>query len=485
MKITRFVRTQLIIFAIVTVISLIAMAVYYIRIPQMAGIGKYSVTLNLPTTGGIYENANVSFRGVNVGKVSSVSLTDNGVEAKLDIESSAKIPANSAAAIRSVSAVGEQYVEFLPSGDGSGAQLYNGSVVHSDDVPVEISTMLDQATALLNKVSDTKLRALMDEAFTAFNGTGDQLARLLDSMVLLVNDANKNSDATIDLVRQAGVILQTQSSTSDQIRSWTSDVTKVTDQLRANRPEITDILAKGPGVANQSQQLFASMNQSVPLLVDNLSTAARTLALYHPNLRQVVVLYPRLINSLSTVVNTGDTDRYGANVDFALGFQDPGTCTMGFMSFKEWRGGAAQTARDLPPGMLCRVPQDSNLAVRGARNFPCVEFPGRRAPSPAECRTGYKPKGENVPFPNGLPFGLKLPASQQKKKGTTSTVQPAGQIVPGTPSSYSAEPAVYATTYDPKTGDYIGPDGKTYNAGLGSDSRGKDTTWQSLIAPNP
>lgn len=39
MKITRFVRMQLTIFAIVTVVSIIAMAVYHIRVPQMAGIG--------------------------------------------------------------------------------------------------------------------------------------------------------------------------------------------------------------------------------------------------------------------------------------------------------------------------------------------------------------------------------------------------------------------------------------------------------------
>lgn len=490
MKITRFVRIQLVIFAIVTVISIVAMAVFYMRIPQMFGVGKYTVTLNLPSTGGLYQNANVSFRGVNVGKVASVTLTDTGVAAKLDIDSSAKIPADSAASVRSVSAVGEQYVDFTPPADeNSDTRLHNGSEVSSDQVPVEISTMLDQATALLNKVSDTKLQALMDEAFQAFNGTGEQLQRLLDSMVLLVDDANKNSDATIDLVRQAGDILGTQSATQGDIRSWIADATKVTDQLRANRPEITDILSKGPSVASQTQQLFASMNQSIPLLVDNLSPVSRTLAVYHPNLQQIVVLYPRLMNTLVTVVNTGDTDRYGANVDFALGFQDPGTCTVGFLPWNKWRSGAAQTPQDLPPGMLCRVPQNSQVAVRGARNFPCVEYPGRRAPSPAECRTGYKAVGENVAFPEGLPFGLKLPNGKQPQssklpeaKGTTV---PQGNIVPGTPAAYSSAPAVYGTTYDPKTGDYIGPDGKTYNAGLGSDSQGKDTTWQSLVTPSP
>ncbi|AZG47926.1 MCE family protein [Gordonia insulae] len=469
MKITRFVRIQLLIFSIVTIISLIVMAVFYIRIPSMFGVGEYRVELKLPSTGGLYQNANVSFRGVNVGKVTAVRLTENGVVADLSIGNGTEIPVSSQAAVRSVSAIGEQYVEFTPVPNGPTGHLTNGSVITSGDVPVEISTMLDQANALLDKVGDTKLRAVMDEAFVAFNGTGEQLQRLLDSMTLLVDDATKNTDQLLALVDQAGPLLATQSSTSDAIRSWTADVTKFTDQLRANNPEVTDILAKGPSTAAQTQELFSSMDQTLPMLIANLGVASKTLAVYHPNLQQIVVIYPRLIAALITALNT-ENGNYGANVDFALGFQDPGTCTMGFLPSSQWRSPAIQTPRDLPPGMLCRVPQDSNLAVRGARNFPCAEFPGRRAPTPEECRTGYTPKGENVPFPNGVPFGLKLPG------------QPArGETTQATPSSYRPGAAVYATPYDPKTGDYIGPDGKTYNAGLGQDSRGQGSTWQSLI----
>lgn len=468
MKITRFVRIQLLIFAIVTVIAMVAMAIYYVRLPGMFGIGQYRVQLDLPTSGGLYENANVSFRGVNVGKVESVRLTPTGVEATLSIDSDSKIPASSTASVRSVSAIGEQYVEFTPKPNGQSGNLYDGSVVTSDDVPVEISTMLNQADALLSDIDNTQLRSAMDEAFRAFNGTGEALQRLLDSMTLLVGDAAKNTDVTIKLVQQAGPLLATQTATADDIRTWTSQATEFTDQLRANRPELVDILNKGPGVATQSQDLFSSMNQSLPMTIANLNVAAKTMAVYLPNLQQIVVLYPRVLAELYTAMNTG-SPRYGANVNFSLGFQDPGTCTVGFLPYTDWRFGNAQTARDVPPGMLCRVPQDSNLAVRGARNFPCVEFPGRRAPTPEECRTGYKPVSDNnSPFPQGLPF----PSPWSK---------PAGNVTQGTPTEHSSQPAVYATGYDPDSGDFIGPDGKTYNAGLGQKSQGQSNTWQSLI----
>jgi phospholipid/cholesterol/gamma-HCH transport system substrate-binding protein len=373
-----------------------------------------------------------------------------------------------------VSAVGEQYVEFMPNPDEPATgNLKDGSVVSNGTVPVEVGTLLDQANALLAQIQDTRLRRVMDEAFNAFNGTGEDLQRLLDSMSLLVGDANKNSDAIVKLIEQAAPLLETQSATVDDIRAWTADLAVVTDQLRANDPEVRDIINKGPGVSKQTQELFASMNQSLPLLFSNLNTTARTLAIYHPNLRQIVVIYPRLMAALISALNNEDL-RNGANVDFALGFQDPGTCTVGFLPMTPDRNASVQTPRDLPPGMLCRVPQDSNVGVRGTRNFPCVEIPGRRAPTPAECRTGYQSLGENVPLPRGLP-GVDVPQ---------------GFLTTGTAGADDGEPSVYATTYDPVSGDYIGPDGKTYNAGTGTTGAGTgtggqpqedNTQWQSLI----
>ncbi|MGB6040621.1 MAG: MCE family protein, partial [Gordonia sp. (in: high G+C Gram-positive bacteria)] len=361
----------------------------------------------------------------------------------------------------------------------SSSNLTDGDQVKVTEIPVEISSMLDQADALLNAVGDSQIRSVMDEAFLAFNGTGEDLQRLMDSMTLFVGELDKNVDTTVDLVRQAGPLLATQNRTADDIRSWTKDLVTVTDQLRASRPDVSDILAKGPGVASQTQALFESMNTSFPLAVSNLKVAAHTQSVYLPNLQQIVVLYPRVLSALITAINSG-SNRHGPNVNFGLGFQDPPACTVGFMPPDQWRFPSVQDARELPPGLLCRLPQDSQTAVRGARNFPCAEFPGRRAPTPAECRTGFKPDPQrNLAFPNGLP-GTNLP------KDPKPANKPSSYVVPGTPTDYDPSPAVYATTYDPETGQFIGPDGKTYVTSENDSAKAKNKsgTWTDLIT-NP
>ncbi|WP_342215803.1 MlaD family protein, partial [Nocardia farcinica] len=61
------------------------MAGTYVLLPAMFGIGRYEVTVLLAATGGLYEHANVAYRGTNVGRVQEVRLTPDGVAAKLSI----------------------------------------------------------------------------------------------------------------------------------------------------------------------------------------------------------------------------------------------------------------------------------------------------------------------------------------------------------------------------------------------------------------
>jgi phospholipid/cholesterol/gamma-HCH transport system substrate-binding protein len=79
--------------------------------------------------------------------------------------------------------------------------------------------------------------------------------------------------------------------------------------------------------------------------------------------------------------------------DFALTISDPPSCTVGFLPPSQWRNPADTTTIDTPDGLYCKLPQDSPLAVRGARNYPCMGHPGKRAPTVQLCDDpkGFQP----------------------------------------------------------------------------------------------
>ncbi|MDJ0360088.1 MlaD family protein [Rhodococcus sp. H29-C3] len=444
MMLTRFVRVQLIIFSILTVIGLVAMATQYVGAPALVGIGRYTVTVQLPTTGGLYPYANVTYRGTTVGEVQTVELTPDGVDAKMSIDSDYSIPEDVDAEVKSVSAVGEQYVDLIPR-SSDGPALSNGDVIPVDrsSVPQDVGPMLDQADTLLRSISDTRLRTVVDESFKAFNGAGPDLQKLIDSTRLFVQEASDNSGETIQLLDQLGPLLDGQVVSSDAIRSWTSNLATFTDQLRTSDPDLRAILEKGPNAAATANKLFQDLQPTLPILLANLVSIGEVGVIYNAGIEQILVLYPPITAALMTAAGSGPADE-GAIVDFQLEVNDPPACTTGFLPADQRRDPSEMSVPDTPADLFCKTDQSDSAAVRGSRNLPCMEFPGRRGPTPEVCRSeaGYVPLGNNPPW------------------GPVEQGEPSYTEIPSGESSLT--PAVAARPYDPQTGMYVAPGGVAY-----------------------
>ncbi|MGB2921391.1 MAG: MCE family protein, partial [Mycobacterium sp.] len=188
----RTARIQLFTVAVITVLAVSALATYYLRVPAMLGIGAYNITADFVAGGGLYQNANVTYRGVTVGRVVAVTVSDDGVGAQMRINSDAKLPANVTATVKSVSAVGEQYVDLVPPHDPASALLHDGSRIDRQQTAIgqDIAGLLQAADALVSSVGSSRLQDLLRETFKAFNGSGPELARLIQSARLLVDEAN-------------------------------------------------------------------------------------------------------------------------------------------------------------------------------------------------------------------------------------------------------------------------------------------------------
>jgi hypothetical protein len=93
---TRLVRNQLIIFTIAGIIGVVVMVLGYMRVPTLLGIGHLTVKLEMPASGGLYRFSNVTYRGVEVGKVTEIKpVNGNHVESDSLAKQDAKNPIHS------------------------------------------------------------------------------------------------------------------------------------------------------------------------------------------------------------------------------------------------------------------------------------------------------------------------------------------------------------------------------------------------------
>ena len=377
---TRFVRNQLIIFTIASIVGVAVMLFTYMQVPTLLGIGRINVKLELPAAGGLYNFSNVTYRGVQIGRVTDVKLTENGAEATLTLDTSPKVPADLQAEVRSVSAVGEQYVDLRPRTD-SGPYLKDGSVISKENatIPQAVGPMLDQVSSLVDSIPKDRLSDLLDESFKAFNGAGPDFQSLIDSGSKLTGDLNGVSDQTRDLIDNSGPLLDSQAETADSIRTWARSLSGVTAQIAQNDPQVRAILQQGPGFAQEVSTLLNDVKPTLPILLANLTTLGQILVTYNPSLEQLLVLLPEVIANQQSF-GLGHNNPTGLPAgDFALTVADPPACTVGFLPPSQWRSPEDQTAIDTPDGLYCKLPQDSPLNVRGARNYPCMAHPGKRA----------------------------------------------------------------------------------------------------------
>ncbi|ULE31784.1 MCE family protein [Mycobacterium sp. IDR2000157661] len=391
MLLTRFVRNQLIIFTIASIVGVSVMVFTYMQLPALLGIGHIQVTLELPAAGGLYRFSNVTYRGVQVGEVREVTLTEKGAEAKLTLGTSPKIPADLEAAVRSVSAVGEQYVDLRPR-TNSGPYLRDGSVIPMSEatIPQPVGPMLDQVSKLVDSIPGDRLSDLLDESFKGLNGAGEDFQSLLDSSSNITDYLNDVSDQSRALIDDSGPLLESQAESAEAIRTWSRSLAGITEQVAQDDPQVRAILQRGPGFAQEVSQLLTQVKPTLPILLANLTTLGQILVTYNPALEQLLVLLPAVIASQQSFGLPKNNPTGLPLSDFTLTVADPNSCTVGFLPPSRWRNPADTTTVDTPDGLYCKLPQDSPIAVRGARNYPCIEHPGKRAPTVEICND---PKG--------------------------------------------------------------------------------------------
>ncbi len=409
--IDRLTRLQLMIFGIVTVLTVGAISTFYLHLPAAVGIGVYHVKADFEAGGGLYQNANVTYRGVTVGRVDSVGLSPDGVVANMRLNSNTAIPENVIATVKSVSAVGEQYVDLVPPEDPSSNRLRNGSTISQQNTRVgqDIAGLLHEADTLVSSVSNSRLQDLLRESFKAFNGSGPELARLIQSSRLLIDEANANYGETTQLIDQAGPFLEAQMRSGDDIRSLAEGLARFTGEVAGADAQLRTTLKTVPGATSEANTAFSGIRPSFPVLAANLANFGRIGVIYSKSIEQALVIFPALMAALNTVAGGVPTDE-GGKLDFKVDLGDAPPCLTGFVPATQIRSPADETLRELPPDLYCKTAHNDPSVVRGARNYPCQEFPGKRAPTVQLCRdpNGYVPIGTNPwrgpPVPYGTPI---------------------------------------------------------------------------------
>lgn len=122
----------------------------------------------------------VKLRGVEIGRVGSVSSAPGGAELVLEIDRDQleRIPANVHALIKSTTVFGAKYVELVAPQSPSSVRLAAGDVIDARGVTTEVNTVFEGLDSLLSQIDVADLNTTLTVLARSLQGRGETISDL-------------------------------------------------------------------------------------------------------------------------------------------------------------------------------------------------------------------------------------------------------------------------------------------------------------------
>lgn len=339
---TRGVKVRLVTFVVLAAVGIVYIAATYLGIVDKVLGRGLTVHATLPKSGGLFVGSEVDYRGVKVGKVTSMQVTRDGVRLTMLLKDGTELPTDSSFHVANLTAVGEQYLDFEPTST-AGPYAANGHtfVGSAASLPVSTDEILINLSTFVNSLHPKDLRTVVHELGTMFTGNAENLGTLIDSAGKFVRQAKAHEDDTIGLLDSGGAVLKTQQQHKGDIKAFAKGLADISATLKQSDPQLRTILQGGTSAVREVNSLLSGLEPTLPLFISNLVTVNQVATARLPALEQMLVAFP-LLGATGFTGTPGDGFGH-LNMQFAYTLP---VCTEGYLPAKDWP--SPLDTRDLP-----------------------------------------------------------------------------------------------------------------------------------------
>jgi len=356
------IRVRLVLFAMLAVVAITHAGVRYAGLGGSLVNETIRVSVDLPESGGLYAGSQVTMRGQGVGEVTDVVLSKDGVQALIEVDADRDIPKTVQATVRNRSAVGEQYLDLVPSGESTDV-LKDGSTVGRAQtaVPVSEEELLDSLDDFVDDVPRQDLRTVVSELGDGYAGTGKNIQALIDGSTTLLTEARRSLPQSLRLTADSLRVLQTQADTQTEIRVSSKEFRRVFGTLAQRDPQLRRIIADAAPLSTELVRLTQSLSPVLPAFLSQMSALSGLTSLHLPAIEQALVAIPYALAGATNGVR-------GGRAQFVLvASPDPPVCQAGYLPPEQWRSPYDVQSLPLAFGLECA---ERGKVQRGARYAP-------------------------------------------------------------------------------------------------------------------
>ncbi|MCV7275756.1 MCE family protein [Mycolicibacter arupensis] len=243
------------------------------------------VTVTSPRAGLVMEqDAKVKYRGIQVGKVKSIAYQGDQAKLSLAIDSSAmhQIPSNAAVHIAGNTIFGAKSVEFIPPPVPSGAALRNGANVPATAVQLEVNTLFQKLTDVLDKIDPVQLNGSVSALAEGLRGNGDNLGALLSGLNSYLGKFNPKLPQLQTGFAKTAIVGNIYGDAAPDLATTFDNVPAISKTLVDQRENLNKALLATTGLANNGYDTFAPAADDFIAGVQRFRAMSSLLAEYSP-----------------------------------------------------------------------------------------------------------------------------------------------------------------------------------------------------------
>lgn len=379
------------------------------------------VTLTSDRAGLVMEPySKVKMRGVQVGRVATVSGSVNSVSLRLEIDPDQikYIPANVHARIASTSLFGAKFVDLVYPSDPSPQRLSAGAVLRSENVTVEVNTVFQNLVDLIKQIDPSKLNAVLSAFAEGLRGQGERIGEATTDANEVLSALNARTDTMRDDWRALKDFGDTYSSAAADILD-TLDAASTTSVTITDHAQQLDAMLVGVvGLSRSGIALLGPSKDNLVKSVNLLEPTTDLLMKYNSSLTCMLV-------GAKNALDNGWAYYVGGNgksliMDAALLLGDDPYRYPDDLPINGAKGGpGGRPGCGSLPDVAKNWPVRALIANTGFgrgldyRPNPGIGFPGyanyfpvtRAVPEPPSIRYPGGPAPGPIPYPGAPPYG--------------------------------------------------------------------------------
>ncbi|MEZ0363050.1 MCE family protein [Mycobacterium sp. pUA109] len=278
-------RTHVRIAAAVLASLIVAAAVFTYLAYTAAFTSAKPVTVTSPRAGLVMErDAKVKYLGIQVGKVKSIDY--QGEQAKLTLAIDTKelhyIPDNAIVRIAGNTIFGAKSVEFVPPDQPSGKSLHGGAQVAASSVQLEVNTLFQTLTNVLDKVDPVHLNGTLSALAEGMRGHGDDLGATLAGLNSYLMQLNPKLPTLHSDFTKAAAVGDIYAAAAPDLSRIIDNAPTISKALVDERDDLNATLLAATGLAHNGYDTLAPAADDYIAAIQRFRAPAKVLADYSP-----------------------------------------------------------------------------------------------------------------------------------------------------------------------------------------------------------